>query len=269
MNTRRAPGRTAQPQSTAPCSPAFTSTRSACAGVGDQRSEVGAVRRAAGRADARTVPDGSRSTVDPRTSSPIGVAVGRERPHQLPLRHQGPPARRSRSARWRPARRSRRVAAHGQAHRRRQRVGERETRSQQQIHARTRAAPSSRTQQDERSAGNGGRRRRRGSGLEASRSAMVISEREGMPLSGSRFGAAWSRRGAARRADEAASFTRKTIAPVVRVRSAPGRRRGAPCHAAESRTRTWLRRPRSGSTPAGASRRARCGSRTRWCRRRR
>src|SRR3954452_6030948 len=72
MNTRVAPGRTAQPPSTAPCSPALAVTRIASLPpllMSGAKKSASPVR---GRASPRTVVRSSRTTTAPFTGSPIG-----------------------------------------------------------------------------------------------------------------------------------------------------------------------------------------------------
>ena len=133
MNTRRAPGRTAQPQSTAPCRPTFTVMRRGCVDpLVMSGREPGVVRRPRRGDDAHACPTG-RAAPTTRAPPPPSAArrrraVGRSSHCATTVRPRGTAIRTAAPG----ATVTGRPVAHDQPHRTRRAVGELEVGPEQQ-----------------------------------------------------------------------------------------------------------------------------------------
>ena len=288
MNTRRAPGRTAQPQSTAPCRPAFDRHAGAAAStplvISGAKQASSAVRGAA-----RDAHGARRPRAAPTTPAPPRPSAARRRRAVAPAPIAPPGSARAgprRSPRL-PARRCAAPLAHRQPHRRRQPVGEREPRPQQHeaparppsATSRTSGSTSTRETAERDARPEADRRgpraaasrwlhdgrgqaqrtgRIRPSGLDARPTG--ARRRDGVRLGRAADGAARFGSGPRDRPARPGSARRRSRVPRVehgRIARASAGGVGDPDQAAPGR---------AGSSPAGASRPARASSRSPRCR---
>ena len=212
------------------------------------------------------VPDGPRSTAEPRTSAPMGLAVGGERADQLPLSHERLPPGHGHPQRPRPPGQSAgSLLRHRQPNRSRESVGERQPGPEQQHdccppRARRGLPPARAASQGD--AGNSGDARRRfGQAAEPRRSRHQRTGRK--DLSGS-LGAALGTRAISGRPHarpaalrERPKVTRKTTAPLTESTGLPPRHRTGP--GSRRRCRRCARHcpAGAGDIPTAASRRGR------------